>query len=569
MYLSYLKWSVYVRIKRNLINIKLFKKLSPSLLLIGYGVLQITKFISTIIITNVILESYYILVNNIYLDSMLIRMQDKKIVLLVFFVLYVVLEVHNHSIKTVKMKEGNSFKRWLLANTAAEEKKLDLIILLEYIIFNGFNIITFQVPVIGVVLLKNKFSILTTFIMVSLYIVIILLTTLLLALLYSNYLEWIKNTRKIGITIIKNIVERVTVITIFYFWGVSLSKWMNDFPLVQRIVDIKVFEQWINRFQISFINNIEAYIINIFKYIEKTRPVLIVLAMITILIIQICIILILLKSSNKEKVSNKNEKYKNSRKYYGKNLNTFRYYFKIMLDSRYVIRNLSSICGSIFYWAIMGFYMGLLKYIDVNSKVYYFIIISYIFYPSFLLTEGIYEKMMGKYSIDGEGKKIYFWINKNIFKLFKYKRIILLINIMAISIVSNIVIGMSNRLPIILIIKLVVIQVIFAYTIFNILSIPSIIFPYFQYSNIEELNDYVDKKEFKNTITFSTFIVGIPILVLPTALYLTDYIRSTSIYSLMQFYIVSLILVVINRLINRFIIKKVNDPKYFYKIFDS
>jgi hypothetical protein len=118
-------------------------------------------------------------------------------------------------------------------------------------------------------------------------------------------------------------------------------------------------------------------------------------------------------------------------------------------------------------------------------------------------------------------------------------------------------------------IRLIFLQIVFAYTFFNILSISTIIFPHFEYINIEELNEYVDRTELTNTISFITVIAGIPILVLPTVLYLTEYINDIFIYNMIQTYGITFVLILINVGIDIFIKKKVNSEKFIHSIFNN
>jgi uncharacterized membrane protein len=127
---------------------------------------------------NMILDNSYIQIDNIYIDIILKRVQENKILLLIFFLLYIIFEIKKRAIKTVKIKEDNPFKDWMLANTSAKENRLNILIFLEYIVFSNIDVVTFQVPVIIAILLKNKFSYGTICTIAVLYILLVLILTI-------------------------------------------------------------------------------------------------------------------------------------------------------------------------------------------------------------------------------------------------------------------------------------------------------------------------------------------------------------------------------------------------------
>lgn len=119
-----------------------------------------------------------------------------------------------------------------------------------------------------------------------------------------------------------------------------------------------------------------------------------------------------------------------------------------------------------------------------------------------------------------------------------------------------------------LILCITICQFSFMCTIYSLFSLPSIIFPHFERSNIEELDKYLDRQQFKEMIGFFVFVMGIPLLVIPTALYLTDYIVNVRNYILIQFIGVTLLLILINYVLILYIKFRVNSKEFFNLIFE-
>lgn len=571
MYLSLLKWSLYARIKRCFLNLKLFQKINKRILLYLFAISQFIKMITVFSIANLIINGGYILVNNVFIDSILRSMQNSKILILVIFCYYIVLSIYQNSIKAVKLMEDSKMKTWVLANTTAKNHKLIIIFLLENIIFSSFEILTLQVPVLSLLLLKFNYNIYVTFIIVSLYVIIIFLIILLNSLIYYRYLFWIKSLRITKFIIFINILKRMFIITISFFLGESISKWINEFPLIHRKVEVEQFENWINNFKIIYFNEfIKLNLINKLSLINsnKFRTILIML----LIIITLCVCILIINNSNKRIVEIDHiEIILNAVKCreIKKKRSIIWYIIKTTKNSKYYIRNINTLCGNIYYWSMIGFYTGALKYITLNSKVYCFLIVSYIFYPTYFLVNCIFENLSGKCCIDGEGKNIYFWINKNIFKLFKYKRMLFLINLILIVFATNFLIFILNNISIKISLFAFMTQIIFVVTLYNLFSLSSIIFPHFEHSSIEELNVYMDRKQLHDTLSFIIIFIGVPILVLPTVFYLTDYIINFTIYTTIQFIIIGILLILVNIVLDVFIKMKINSEKFVYLIFNK
>lgn len=563
MYLILLKWGLYSKIKRTFLNLKLLRYFNKKILIYLFIVFQIGKILATIIGFNLILNGNYISIGNMYLDTLLKDLWNNNVGIFIYF-FYLILYIHKNSIKAVKLKEGSKIKKWLLANTHIKKDKLNLTLILEYIIFNGLEIITFQVPLIVLILLKHNYKTFTIIIITCLYIIEIILITLLMSLIYNIYLTRIKHLKSFAYIIFIKSIKRVFFFLIFYYIGISMSNWMNKFPLIQRQVKLLDFQNWINEFKFKVYSIISNYFNNEIILSINTDYFLVII-LLTIFLIYFCIAIN--KNFHKRyntKINHKSMVINNKKE----NSNLFYYYMKTIIRSNYIIRNVNSLLGSIYYWSVIGFYAGVLKYITPYSKVYYLLIIAYVFYPSYFLIDNIFQNLTGKCCIDGEGINIYFWVDKKIYTLFKYKRCFFLLNIFGIAIVTNFIIGIINGISMSDLFLALMMQIVFSYTLYNLLSLPSIIFPHFEHSNIEEINGYKDREQLNDKLNFSIIVVGIPFLVLPTILYLTDYINKLLIYRVFQFILIWILLMILNLITDTFIKKKVNSIEFIYSVFE-
>lgn len=565
--MNFLKWSLYTRLKRNLINLKIFRFIKKELIISVFILGQLLKLLMVISFTNLILNESSISVSNQYLNTILKSFIDNKLTFFILFFIYIILFLYQNSIKSVNLNKDFKFKQWLLVNTSAKENILDLFLYLDYIIFKSIEVLTLQVPVITVILIRNDFKLYIIILFSILYTISIILLSILGSLIYNLYLSLIIQLNSITKAIFVNLIKIIPIIILLNFIGRSLSDWISKFPLVKKVVLLSDFQDWLHKFKIDFIDDFFRNFNNFNMKLAYIDQIYLVKVMIMLSIILYMLIIIFNKINRVVTASTETKSITFNNSHYVKR-GLLATKLKIYVRSKYLIRKSNILCGSIFYWGSIGLYTGLLKTITPNSKMYYFLIISYIFYSSYALINSIFENLSAKVCIDGEGKNIYWWIHIKLSRLFKYKRYIFLFYIFIIINCSNFIIFTINNIKISDLLLIFLLQIIFSFTLYNIFSIPSILFSHFNYSNIEELNDYADRKKLYETITYVIPVICIPILVLPTALFMTDYIVSLKIYILIQFILVSLMLILINITLEKLIIKRIDNKEYIYSIFE-
>lgn len=550
MYLSLLKWNLYSKIKKNFINIDAFKNIPSKAIVSIFCIIKLVQMYLISITTNMVLQGDKLSIDIVYIDTILKKMQENKIILLIIFLIYILMYIIKGSIKAVNIQEESPYKEWLIINTHSSLKKIKILLIIDYLIFNSLEILTIHLPIIYSIMNYLSQSIIFSILTSIIYLFSILIIMGILCYVYNKYLSIIKKLRSSSLILFQNIYKRIVCIYVFYNIGLCFSKWLNKFPLVKNKVSSADFEEWFS--------NITSCVDNIILSITNMN-IIKVLILNMILLISMFIVFSILNN-----LSWQNRKFNvrlGTRNY-------IPYIFKSISKSKYTFRNLSGFCGSILYWCLLGFYLGNLKYIEPGSKVFYFIVISYIFYPIYILIDYLFDKLQGDCCIDGDGLKIYHWMTTNIFKLYTGKRLYSYLSLSLIILISNLLLFFTSSCSIMLILCITICQFSFMCTIYSLFSLPSIIFPHFERSNIEELDKYLDRQQFKEMIGFFVFVMGIPLLVIPTALYLTDYIVNVRNYILIQFIGVTLLLILINYVLILYIKSRVNSKEFFNLIFE-
>ena len=109
-------------------------------------------------------------------------------------------------------------------------------------------------------------------------------------------------------------------------------------------------------------------------------------------------------------------------------------------------------------------------------------------------------------------------------------------------------------------------QVFYMITLIWLYNIPSIIFPYFEYKNYEELIKYADREKIYDIIDGVMILVVNSLFVIPTAIYMTDYISFNQ-YMLIQFGVVAAVNIIARAIVKFIISRKIRTKKYKQKIF--
>lgn len=566
MYINFLKWSFYTRLKRNFVNLKIFKNLNEKWIIQIFILYQIFKLSMTLIIVNLILNNNFILTNNQYLNELINFFAKNKINFLILFLFYILIFIYQNSIKSVNIGKNSMFKDWMLANTTIKRSNLNLLMYLDFILYKSLDIATFQIPIVIMTLWYLNYYVYNIIVISILYGISIVLLLTLGSLIYSLNLSLRTDSNSVKKIIVLNIFKIIICIAMFNPIGRHLSTWVGDFPLTSKIVPLSDFHNWINTFNVKYI---ESFLDIFYEFIERFNYLnqlnLIIVLSTLILILSISIMLIskftaISKFKDYCPIEEINSKTKKS----GMIITQL----KIFIRSKFILLKSNNLAGNIFYWCLVGLYSGLFRSIEFKSKMYYFLIVSYIFYSSYILIISTFENLSAKFCIDGEGKQIYWWVNSNLFKLFKYKQVVFGLYITVIMGVTNFIIFGMVETNFIFLVVVFITQLIFSITLFNILSIPSIVFSHFDYVNIEEINDFADRKNLFDSINVVIVIVFIPMLVLPTASFMTDYITSIPIYIAMQFAFLCVVLILLNLGIEKLIKNKLNSKSYIYSIFE-
>lgn len=112
------------------------------------------------------------------------------------------------------------------------------------------------------------------------------------------------------------------------------------------------------------------------------------------------------------------------------------------------------------------------------------------------------------------------------------------------------------------------IQSIYCIFMFFAFSVPSLIFPYYEYSNINELLEYADRKKINEAIE-PILILGVnSIMAVPVAMYISEFITYET-FMMTQFLVMPVILVILMITMLVFISKFIESKEYLNKIYRS
>lgn len=147
------------------------------------------------------------------------------------------------------------------------------------------------------------------------------------------------------------------------------------------------------------------------------------------------------------------------------------------------------------------------------------------------------------FSVDGEGKQVitYLLNGKSLWDVFKYRFHLFALISLPLFIVADILFFFVNQMPLMLSIMTLLLHIISFFFFALLMFLPGVLRPHFNYENIEQLDDYPDKKIVADVIRFATVGLMVPLLMLPTALFLVDSIGVSS-YIVIQWGMVGMIL---------------------------
>lgn len=556
-----LKWGLYRRIKRRITNLKWFRFVSAKVVIFIFLFVQLLKFISFFLLSYIILTSDSKNHSfNVYIDGLFNKITQYQSVIYLLFITYILLTIYLTSVNAIRYSQNSDASKWIYSLKKIPIYILDIQSYLEEIIWELRNIVTVHVPIISCYLLIVLNMNITQVVFINfVYILVFILMTLSFCLIYRSYFDIFSKLYLIRLSI--NILYRASVVMLSYLIGKDLSVWFQQFPLVKSNVTGKQFTEWIDDFDSLYIKSLTTSIHNFINNIlnEPTLPILFILGILGVFILFLTINIRFFNKTLDNSTLNNRFKLKLPK------VNLL--YGVTFLRSRYFYRYFPESLGSAFFWGYLGINIGLLQG-SPSNKMFFLILIGYAVYSAFYVSEELYNNLIGFYALDSENKKITLWFNGNVSKLFKKKKLIFLLNTTLIMLLGNFILFLTTNLSFIFYFMITGIQMILSGCFFSLFTIPSIMAPHFQYSNVEELNQYEERKKISGMINFLLVFIMIPLTTVPTALYITSSITNIYLFYLTQFMIVPIIIYMCSILITKYIDNTLHKQSFFHKILE-
>ncbi|MGZ9869557.1 hypothetical protein ACU3L3_14155, partial [Priestia endophytica] len=333
--------------------------------------------------------------------------------------------------------------------------------------------------------------------------------------------------------ILSNISFRGVTVYIAFHLGKVISPWVKNFPLTSNNVDYKVYNDWVEEgTNVTF--EIFKSISAIFSYSYMPYNVLsnILLeglnyySILKILLFFGLIILSILLVSIWGKGRKDTHHSFNRLGPIGSLLarvipgpSYTQVLVKHFYRTEYLRYRFPTILGPPVFWLLWGGILGILQTMNSTENIYFLVLSFYLFFLTHFYVHSIFTELTGIFSLDGEGKQVitYLLTGKSLWEVFKYKFHLFIITSLPLFIVMDIVFFTINKMDIVISISTLLLHTVVFLFLSTLLFLPSIFRPHFHYSNIEQLDEYADKKIISDVIQFSTVGLIIPILMMPTA----------------------------------------------------
>lgn len=561
-YLSFLKWDLYAGIKRRFLNGKILKSLNNKIVIM---ILIIMAVISILISYGVtvsfpgLLEiSRKGLVNIEIIDSLIYGIVSHTEIVAGLLILYVILTVLKKINDVSKLTYNNRYTEWLSANTHLEKRKIIICIIGNYNILESKDLFTILLPIFAGCFRNMGYS-LAKGIFCSFLITVIIFFTVYICSIWKYVLIINKKNEDIKQNIIFNITKIAAIMCIFSRIGSCFSQWMNRFPLVKRKVDGKEFSIWIDEIKEGITMGFPdtgRIMTDIYGKLTVGKLVLIILVLALIFYVSaICMGSFIFREECKQGYQQASV------------IPVFLtkgYYFRSILRSGYLKRNIKYLFGGNIFWVFISFYGGLMTKIQ-EQKVLFFLLMTCVFYAGLFLSQSLLFRLNAIYTLDGEGKKACFWIN-DLGKLLDFKERVWILNVASITTVEYIFFYFCTKSSYIILVW--GLQLVYMALLIILYNLPSVIFPYFEYKNKEELVKYCDREKVYDIID-GIMLIGVnSVLVIPTALYMTDFMGAGR-YIMVQFVAVSVVVALAGVIVKFFVKKKIRSIEYLQRIYCS
>ncbi|MEM5017002.1 hypothetical protein WKH31_11985 [Metabacillus indicus] len=463
---------------------------------------------------------------------------------------------------------------WLLINLKISPAKVKIYLYLESAAWHSKDSLLSYIPLLLALSLLTEIHWIKTVLVIFLTFLLFIVTSMVTSILHNHYMTLQKHKHNFLFRIIIACTLRIIVVRFAFWCGKVLSPWMSDFPITSNELDVKIYQGWINEGSDVLLNLLSP--VGIFlenPFLPHNILVMLLFGNVNHLVFfsTFCSFIIFLLSAF---FLAKYQSRSNESKYYPfrlveKGLTVLlkllgrKHYTDVLFHHQvrtdYFFQRFPILLGSLPFWLQLGLLTGLISSISSDETIFYLIISFYLLFFVFFYVDSVYTNLQGIFSLDSEGKKvvIHFMAKKNLWDVFIYKLRFFIVLTFPLFLLCDIVftgLNLDIRIGI-----LTIFMHTLAYLLFTILAfLPSVVSPHFNFINVEQLDDYPEKKTLQDILKFVILGIFIPCSMLPAALLVTDLISFTP-FILFQWIGVSLILLLAAFIIILLIRKKLKS----------
>lgn len=506
-------------------------------------------------ITNLQLDG--LLIN--YIINILSEIQDSTLYLWNIYFLIVFIYCVFIGFKSSRWSQFSN-DRELLKNIIPN-KFIELFLFVESIVWN-FRIFFLRIILLGIVLIiVTKQPIVNVFLLLIILILLYIFLGLLFAMVHYLYIFYRSYLINKYLLVFQLILFKTLSFLLGYLFSHQLYWWIKQAPFLSADFTSEQLRSWMNKgtetFWLSLLFIIEDRRLpyNYFSYRiynDDFFPLLMGL-MIGILFIVIALVYaqkFIYKFDGYNRNLNDNilpilESVHYKTLFLFHSLKKVGNYFKISYRSPIVLKRVNHIAGNSLYWFIVGVFSGLLLDSEVYSKVSILILYTLFYFHVYFFYENFYETFKGVLSLDSEGKNafLYLYAENNLWHLLKMKMLVAFTYASFIILAGDFVIFVITGISFKILVWIILNHLAILLTVGILQFIPSVYNIRFNFFNIEQLEDFADKKIISSVINFSTVGVIIPVLMLPCVLYILDSINLSEAFILNVVFLIVIVVI--------------------------
>ncbi|WP_191559524.1 hypothetical protein [Metabacillus idriensis] len=565
---KWIKWKLLIRWKNQWNYLKFFRNIPSgnklwtlALAMSAFNFIAIffgTYFLFKVSVFNKdFLESQFNGIIFNLIGKLLVYMSNNYDVLWSMIFLIILLFSIVAGISSSKWQLQSIDKDWLITNLKISPARTRIYLYLESTAWYSKDFLFSYVPVILALGVLTEIHWLRMSIIVLFTFFLFIFMSLITSIFHNRYLSLQRHKQNFIFRMVFSLLLRSAAVYVAFWSGKFLSPWINDFPVTSNDMDLTVYQSWINEGSdalISLLTPLNSLlqhpflphnVLTMILFDNITVSALIYITLAIAFLSMVAFFLSRYDSNDYEKVYYPFKKLEHMMSVLTRPLG--KHYTAILfnhqLRTTYFFHRFPAVLGSIPFWLQLGVFSGLLNGISPENNIYYLVLSFYLFFFVFFYVDSVYTNLMGIFSLDSEGKKIliHFLAGKTLWEVFKYKIRFFIVLTYPLLLLGDVFFLVFNQVDW-LVSGLTIILHSVVYLLYSaVLFLPSVVSPHFNYLNIEQLDEFPDKKTLQDTLKFSALGIIIPSSMLPTALLITDLI-SFSTYILFQWIVMAAII---------------------------